>query len=81
MTEIKLEELSNEELLKREKMVKSVTYTLAGMLFVLFALSMFLTFKKGFTPLTVIPIALMPIVLANLGSIKKIQAERKLRGL
>ena len=81
MTEIKLEELSNEELLKREKMVKSVTYTLAGMLFVLFALSMFLTFKEGFTPLTVIPIALMPIVLANLGSIKKIQAERKLRGL
>ncbi|RZL45199.1 MAG: redox-active disulfide protein 2 [Pedobacter sp.] len=81
MTEIKLEELSNEELLKREKMVKSVTYTLVGMLFVLFALSMFLTFKKGFTPLIVIPIALMPIVLANLGSIKKIQAERKLRGL
>lgn len=81
MTEIKLEELSNEELLKREKMVSAVTYTLAGMLLVLFALGLFLTFTKGFTPLTVIPLALMPIVLVNLGSIKKIKAERKLRGL
>ena len=81
MTEVKLEELSNEELLKREKMLSAVTYTLAGMLLVLFALAMFLSFTKGFSALTVVPIALMPIVLINLGSIKKIKAERKLRGL
>lgn len=81
MTEVKLEELSDEGLLKREKMVSSVTYTLSGMLLLLVCLGVYLTFKKGFTPLTVIPIALSPIVLTNLGLIKKIKAERKLRGL
>ncbi|MBC6110220.1 redox-active disulfide protein 2 [Pedobacter fastidiosus] len=81
MTEIKLEELSNEELLKREKMIITVTYTLAGMLLLLFGLGIFLTFKKGFTALTVVPIALLPIVIINFGNIKKIKAERKLRNL
>lgn len=81
MTEIKLEELSNEELLKREKMIITVTYTLAGMLLLLFGLGIFLTFKKGFTALTVVPIALLPIVIINIGNIKKIKAERKLRNL
>lgn len=81
MTEVKLEELSDEALLKREKMVSSVTYTLGGMLLVLLCLGIYLTFKKGFTPLIVVPIALSPIVLTNLGVIKKIKAERKLRGL
>ncbi|TCD02327.1 redox-active disulfide protein 2 [Pedobacter frigidisoli] len=77
----KYEEMSNEELLKSEKMTSTLTYTLGGMLLVLFSLSLFITFTKGFTALTVVPIALMPIVLINLGSIKKIKAERKLRGL
>lgn len=81
MTEVKLEELSNEELLKRERMVTTVTYTLAGMLLLLFGLGIFLTFKKGFTALTVVPIALLPIVIINLANIKKIKAERKLRNL
>ena len=81
MTEVKLEELSDEALLKREKMVSSVTYTLGGMLLLLLCLGIYLTFKKGFTPLIVVPIALSPIVLTNLGLIKKIKAERKLRGL
>ena len=81
MTEIKLENLSNEELLKRQKMVSVVTYTLIGMLLVLFCLGLFLTFTKSFTPLTVVPLALMPIVIINLGNIKKIKAELKLRGL
>jgi len=81
MTEIKLENLSNEELLKRQKMVSVVTYTLIGMLLVLFCLGLFLTFTKSFTPLTVVPLALMPIVIINFGNIKKIKAELKLRGL
>ena len=81
MTEVKLEELSDEALLKREKMVSSVTYTLGGMLLLLLCMGIYLTFKKGFTPLIVVPIALSPIVLTNLGLIKKIKAERKLRSL
>ena len=81
MTEIKLGALSNQELLKREKMISAVTYTLAGMLLVLFLLAIILSFAKGFSALTVVPVALMPIVLINLGNIKKIKAERTSRGL
>ena len=77
----KFEEMSNEELLKNEKMISAVTYTLVGMLLLLFGLGIFLTFKKGFTALTVVPIALLPIVVINFSNIKKIKAERKLRGL
>lgn len=81
MAEKKIEDMSNEELLKNEKTISAVTYTLAGMLLLLFGLGIFLTFKKGFTALTVVPIALLPIVIINFSNIKKIKTERKLRNL
>jgi len=81
MKELKLQELSNEGLLKREKITILVTYTLIGMLIVLFALGLFLTFTENFSTLTVVPITLMPIVVINLGNLKKIKAERRIRNL
>ncbi|WP_316797463.1 redox-active disulfide protein 2 [Pedobacter agri] len=77
MSENKFAEMSNEQLQKNEKLAKAATYTLIVMLMLLFGLSMFLTFKKGFTPLTVIPIALLPIVILKLGNIKKMKQELK----
>lgn len=81
MSENKFAEMSNEQLQKNEKVAKASTYTLVVMLVLLFALSMYLNFKKGFTPLTVIPICLLPIVILNLGNIKKMQEELKSRNL
>ena len=81
MSENKFAEMSNEQLQKSEKVAKASAYTLILMLVLLFALSMYLTFKKGFTPLTVIPICLLPIVILNLGNIKKMQEELKSRNL
>lgn len=71
----KLNELSSEELLKQEKSLKVITYTLAGMLFFLLIINIILTFKKGFNASFVIPIALLPIVIINLNTLKEIKKE------
>ena len=74
-------EMTNEELLKNEKTIKSVTYTLSGMLLVLFVLNIFLAFKKGFSALFVVPLALLPIVIINLNTLKEIKKEQGIRKL
>ncbi|PUB34744.1 hypothetical protein C8J95_102412 [Elizabethkingia sp. YR214] len=68
-------DLSTEELLKKQKTIKPLTITLIGTLILLFVLSLFITFKKGFTALLVVPIALSPIVILNLNNLKNIQKE------
>lgn len=74
-------EMTNEELLKNKKTFSVVTYMLAGMLLVLFCLSIYISFTKGFSALTVVPIALMPILIINLNTIKEISKEIKARNL
>ena len=71
----KLNELSNEELLKNEKSLKAITYMLAGTLLVLFVAGIVLTFKKGFSALSVIPIALLPILILNFNTLKEVKEE------
>lgn len=69
-------DLSTEELLKKQKTIKPLTITLIGtLILLLFVLSLFITFKKGFTALLVVPIALSPIVILNLNNLKSIQKE------
>lgn len=74
-------EMTNEELLKNKKTFSVVTYTLAAMLLLLFGLSIYNSFTKGFSALNVVPIALMPIVIINLNSIAEINKEIKARKL
>ncbi|WP_316772763.1 redox-active disulfide protein 2 [Pedobacter frigiditerrae] len=81
MSKKNLSQLSDEELLKNEKIVKTVTGMLAGAIFVLFVINIFLAFKKGFSSLSVIPIALLPIALLNINSLKEIKKEIKSRNL
>lgn len=81
MNSKKLNEMSNQELLKQQKLLRVITYMLAGMLLLLFALTTFLSLKKGFSALSVVPIALMPIVILNLNSLKEIKKELKSRNL
>ena len=68
-------DLSTEELLKRQKTIKPLTILLIGTLILLFVLSLFITIKKGFTALLVVPIALSPIAILNLNNLKNIQKE------
>lgn len=74
-------EMSNEELLKSEKTISSVFYAGIILGILLLGVTIFLTFKKGFTPLMVIPIAMIPMFLANRNSILAIKKEIKERGL
>jgi hypothetical protein len=79
MSKEKLSELSIETLLKNEKSTKAMTYCLVGMLLVLIIINLFVL-KKGFLG-AAFPLALMPIVMINLGSLKEVKKELKSRGL
>lgn len=64
-----------ESLQKKQKLLKMVTAMLGGMLMVLLVLAIYISFKKGFSALVVVPIALMPILMLNVISIKNIKKE------
>nr|WP_315175972.1 redox-active disulfide protein 2 [uncultured Flavobacterium sp.] len=75
-----LSELSVEELIKQQIIIKTVTSLLAGMLLVLFLLGIWLVFQKpSFLVFIVIPLTLMPLLIFNLTTLKKVKAELSLR--
>jgi tellurite resistance protein TehA-like permease len=81
MNKTKLSEMSNEQLLKNEKNLKTITYMLATAVLILFITVIILAFKKGFSALNVVPIALLPIVIVNLNTLKEMKNEIKSRKL
>ncbi|WP_278554832.1 redox-active disulfide protein 2 [Elizabethkingia bruuniana] len=68
-------DLSTEDLLKRQKTIKPLTILFIGTLVVLLVLSIFISIKKGFTALLVVPFTLSPIAILNLNNLKSIQKE------
>ncbi len=72
-------DMSTEKLLSTKKSIKSVTGILAGMLTVLFAITLYQSITDKFTPLLIIPFALIPIVVINFINIKAIDKELKSR--
>lgn len=72
-----------EQLKVKAKMFKTVTSVFSGMLMVLVFVVVFLGIRQGFNTvfisLSIIPVALLPILLVNLNSIKKINDEIKSR--
>lgn len=78
----KISEMSNEELLKNEKVIKTITALFGGTLLFLFIITIFLNIiKKEFNPLTIIPIALFSIFIININSLKEIKKEKEKRNL
>jgi Na+-transporting methylmalonyl-CoA/oxaloacetate decarboxylase beta subunit len=71
----KLSELNTEALLKKYKLWKAMAGTLAGILLVCFIVLIYLSLKKGFSPLLIVPIALMPILILNITKINNIKKE------
>jgi hypothetical protein len=71
----KLQDLSTEELQKREKTTKFSTGMLAGVLLMLFCLQMYKGITKGFNSLIAVPFALLPILLLNFKNLKDIKKE------
>jgi mannose/fructose/N-acetylgalactosamine-specific phosphotransferase system component IID len=70
-----LNEISTDDLKKKEKVTRLITSVFIGMLSLLFVLSIYITIKKGFTPLFVVALALFPVVTLNLKNLKNIRDE------
>lgn len=70
-----LSALSLEELTKRAKTTKTVTWTLAGIIFIQLLTGIYLTIQQGFNVFIIIPMAFIPLLIANFTSIKKIKEE------
>ncbi|OIV41900.1 redox-active disulfide protein 2 [Flavobacterium johnsoniae] len=75
----KFNEMSSEELLKNEKSLKAVTYIFGIVLLLLFVLNIYLAFIKGFSAANVIPLALLPIFILNMNTLKEIKKELESR--
>jgi hypothetical protein len=67
--------LSNDELLKSQKSLKAIAYMLTAALHFLFYVTLFLTIKKGFNALTIVSIALFPILIMNYNTLNEIKKE------
>ncbi len=70
---------SIESLMKMEKTTIAATSVFAGILTVLFVVTILLTIKKGFTPFLVIPFSLLPLLGLNFVSPKEIRKELSIR--
>jgi tellurite resistance protein TehA-like permease len=75
----KFNEMTSEELIKTQKSLKTVTYLFGVVLLLLFCLNIFLVANKGFNASNVIPIALLPIFILNMNTLKEIKKELQSR--
>jgi hypothetical protein len=75
MKDHKLSEKSIEELQKTKKNLQLITGMLVGAIIVLFSITMYITLTKGFTPLMIVAIALLPIAVLNFGTVNRIKKE------
>ncbi|QRY55545.1 hypothetical protein [Sphingobacterium siyangense] len=69
----KITEIATEKLKERFRMLKVLTYTLAGVLLVSVIFNLFV-FKKA-PSLMIVPLALLPIVIINMNNISQIRKE------
>ncbi len=71
--------LSIEELQAKAKNLKKATSIFTGMLMVLMFAVIFLAIRQGFSMMTLVPTALLPMLIINLVSLAAIQKEIKAR--
>lgn len=79
MKSTSLTEMSTDELIKNKRTTSIITGSLAGMLIILFAQSIYTWSIEGFTNSVIIPLALSPIVFSNLKKIKEVKRELEMR--
>ncbi len=80
MKENKYAQMSLDELKAKEKTLKSATSAFIGILIVLVFAVVFLGIRQGFSVFSVLPVAFLPLLLANISGLKKLQEEIKSRG-
>jgi len=76
-----ISEYTNEELISNEKKIKIITIMLGIAILLLFLSNIILTFKRGFSAMSVIPIALVPILILNINNWNQLKKEKANRNL
>ncbi|MDW9379485.1 redox-active disulfide protein 2 [Chryseobacterium sp. JV558] len=76
-----ISEYTNEELISNEKKIKIITIMLGIAILLLFMSNIVLTFKRGFSAMSVIPIALVPILILNINNWNQLKKEKANRNL
>jgi hypothetical protein len=76
-----ISQMTDQELLKNDKTLKGIVPALGALLLLLFCSSLFLSFKKGFSALTAVPIALLPILILCIRNQKETKQEILKRNL
>ena len=74
-----LSEMSVEELNQQQKSIKFVTGVMIGALIAMGAIGVFLTFQKGFSVFTILPVCFLPLAIINFKKLKEIREELRLR--
>lgn len=76
-----ISEYTNEELISNEKKIKIITIMLGIAILLLFLSNIVLTFKRGFSAMSVIPIAVVPILILNINNWNQLKKEKANRNL
>lgn len=79
MKNTKFSEMTTEELIKKQKTLKTVNSIFAVVLLMLFALNVYIVLRKGFSAMNVVPVALLPILFLNINNLKEIKRELESR--
>ena len=74
-------EMSSEELVKTKSSMQVITYMLAAVVAILFAINIILFSMKGFQVSMIVPVALLPILLVNFSNLSKIKKEISSRNI
>lgn len=75
----KLQEMSSEKLLEQKKAIGFLVGLLTGALLALLAITIYISINQGFTPLFIVPFALLPILLLNVNTLRGIKKELRSR--
>lgn len=74
-------QMTNDELLKKEKIAKMTLYALLTMTILLTIAIIFLFIRKGFSALVVMPFSMVTFIIINSNTLKEIKREIALRDL
>lgn len=74
-------EYTDEELINNEKKLKVLTVILGASTMLLFFATIILTVSKGFTPILIVPICILPLLIISIINWKGFEKEIKRRNL
>lgn len=70
-----LSEMSLDELKNQEKKLRGTVGAFVGIIVIMVIAGVILTFQKGFTIFTVMPIIFLPLMTVSINNLKKVKAE------